>query len=224
MAETTELLAQRFDHILYTGQQPRRPHRDARRGRAPHAGHARARRQEPGHRQPPRRTSTSPPGASPGASSSTPARPASRPTTCWSSEPVHDQLVDRARRAASPTFYGDDPQASADYTRIVNEPHFHRLEKLLHSGTVAVGGQSDADTRYIAPTVLTGITRDDPVMARGDLRPDPAGHRRRLARRGHRVRERGSARATSRWRSTRSARATTRTTGCSPAPPAAAPA
>ena len=33
-----------------------------------------------------------------------------------------------------------------------------------HSGTVAIGGQTDADTRYIAPTVLTGITRDDPVM------------------------------------------------------------
>jgi aldehyde dehydrogenase (NAD+) len=29
---------------------------------------------------------------------------------------------------------------------------------------VAHGGQSDADERYIAPTVLTGITRDDPVM------------------------------------------------------------
>jgi len=28
-----------------------------------------------------------------------------------------------------------------------------------------VGGESDADTRYIAPTVLTGITKDDPVMA-----------------------------------------------------------
>jgi aldehyde dehydrogenase (NAD+) len=30
---------------------------------------------------------------------------------------------------------------------------------------VAVGGQSDVDTRYIAPTVLTGVTKDDPVMA-----------------------------------------------------------
>jgi aldehyde dehydrogenase (NAD+) len=35
---------------------------------------------------------------------------------------------------------------------------------LLHSGTVAFGGTADADTRYIAPTVLTGITRADPVM------------------------------------------------------------
>jgi hypothetical protein len=62
------------------------------------------------------------------------------------------------------SFYGADPQASPDYTRIVNDAHFHRIEKLLHNGTVAHGGTADADTRYIAPTVLTGITRDDPVM------------------------------------------------------------
>ena len=30
--------------------------------------------------------------------------------------------------------------------------------------TVAHGGITDADTRYIAPTVLTGVTADDPVM------------------------------------------------------------
>jgi acyl-CoA reductase-like NAD-dependent aldehyde dehydrogenase len=76
---------------------------------------------------------------------------------------VHDQLVEQLR-ARVREFYGDDPQRSTDFARIVNDSHFHRLEKLLHDGTVAIGGQSDADTRYIAPTVLTGITRDDQVM------------------------------------------------------------
>ena len=77
--------------------------------------------------------------------------------------PMHDEFV-AALRASITEFYGDDPQRSADYARIVNEPHFHRLEKLLHSGTVAIGGATDADTKYIAPTVLTGVTVDDPVM------------------------------------------------------------
>ncbi len=35
---------------------------------------------------------------------------------------------------------------------------------MLDSGTVAVGGTTDADTRYIAPTVLTGVSADEPVM------------------------------------------------------------
>jgi aldehyde dehydrogenase (NAD+) len=61
-------------------------------------------------------------------------------------------------------FYGADPSVTADYGRIVNEAHFHRLEKLLHCGTIAAGGDSDASQRYIAPTILTGVTRDDPPM------------------------------------------------------------
>lgn len=76
---------------------------------------------------------------------------------------VHDQLVEQLG-ARIREFYGDDPQRSADYARIVDDAHFGRLERLLHAGAVAVGGHTDAATRYIAPTVLTGITRDDPVM------------------------------------------------------------
>lgn len=77
---------------------------------------------------------------------------------------VHDEFVGALRTSVS-DFYGADPAKSADFARVVNGPHFHRLEKLLHCGTVAVGGETDADTRYIAPTVLTGVTRDDPIMA-----------------------------------------------------------
>ena len=61
-------------------------------------------------------------------------------------------------------LYGADPRASADYARIVNDAHFHRIEKLLDSGTVAVGGDADADERYIAPTILTDVEPDAPAM------------------------------------------------------------
>ena len=77
--------------------------------------------------------------------------------------PVHDEFV-RALGTSITEFYGTDPQRSPDLARIVNDAHFNRLEKLLHGGTIASGGQSDPATRYIAPTVLTGITRDDAVM------------------------------------------------------------
>ncbi|XP_069485028.1 aldehyde dehydrogenase family 3 member B1 isoform X2 [Ambystoma mexicanum] len=61
-------------------------------------------------------------------------------------------------------FYGKDPQQSPDFGRIVNDRHFQRVKALLGSGTVAIGGQSDEKTKYIAPTVLVDVTESDPVM------------------------------------------------------------
>jgi aldehyde dehydrogenase (NAD+) len=62
-------------------------------------------------------------------------------------------------------FYGPDPAQSPDYARIVNDAHFQRLEKLLGSGAPAVGGDSRASERYIAPTVLRDVGADSPVMS-----------------------------------------------------------
>jgi aldehyde dehydrogenase (NAD+) len=70
-----------------------------------------------------------------------------------------DQLVRAVRR-----FYGDDPQRSPDLARIVNEQHVDRLAKLLESGTAVIGGQVDRADRYVAPTILRGVSPDSPVM------------------------------------------------------------
>jgi len=61
-------------------------------------------------------------------------------------------------------FYGGDPQRSPDFARIVSDQHVDRLAKLLESGTAAVGGQVDRADRYIAPTILQGVSPDSPVM------------------------------------------------------------
>jgi aldehyde dehydrogenase (NAD+) len=61
-------------------------------------------------------------------------------------------------------MYGEDPQTSDSYGRIVNERHFDRLTGLMQSGDVAIGGHSNRDARFISPTVLTGVTRDSAVM------------------------------------------------------------
>ena len=61
-------------------------------------------------------------------------------------------------------FYGDDPQRSPDLARIVNEQHVDRLAKLLESGTAVVGGQVDRADRYVAPTILRDVSPDAPVM------------------------------------------------------------
>ncbi|MBV1948468.1 aldehyde dehydrogenase family protein [Streptomyces sp. BV129] len=61
-------------------------------------------------------------------------------------------------------IYGTDPAASPEYGRIINERHFDRLSGLLGSGRVAVGGGSDRADKYIAPTVLADVAPETPVM------------------------------------------------------------
>jgi acyl-CoA reductase-like NAD-dependent aldehyde dehydrogenase len=61
-------------------------------------------------------------------------------------------------------FYGADPQRSPDYGRIVNRRHWARLAGYLGSGRVAIGGQYDPEDLYIAPTLLTDVPIDAPVM------------------------------------------------------------
>ncbi len=61
-------------------------------------------------------------------------------------------------------MFGADPQQSDSYGRMINSRHFERVSRLIASGTVAIGGQTDADDKYIAPTVLTGVAPDSPAM------------------------------------------------------------
>ena len=55
-------------------------------------------------------------------------------------------------------FYGDDPQQSPDFGRIVNRHHFDRLVTLAPDCT------RDADDLYIAPTLILDPPRDSAIM------------------------------------------------------------
>jgi acyl-CoA reductase-like NAD-dependent aldehyde dehydrogenase len=61
-------------------------------------------------------------------------------------------------------FYGDDPQRSPDYGRIVSNGHFDRLVRLLESGTIFHGGRHDRSDRFIEPTILVNVSPDSPAM------------------------------------------------------------
>lgn len=78
-------------------------------------------------------------------------------------EDIHDALVDGIRREVI-AMYGEDPQQSPDYGRIVNDAHFARIAALIDDAKLAHGGRTDPADRYIEPTILTGVTHDDPVM------------------------------------------------------------
>jgi aldehyde dehydrogenase (NAD+) len=76
---------------------------------------------------------------------------------------VKDELVTHLVQAVH-DFYGDDPQQSPDYGRIINRKATDRLARLLDSGTAAAGGHADLDDLYIAPTVLVDVAWDSPIM------------------------------------------------------------
>ncbi|GAA0854362.1 aldehyde dehydrogenase family protein [Aliiglaciecola litoralis] len=51
-------------------------------------------------------------------------------------------------------FYGTDIANNPDYGRIVNERHFQRLTGYLQGQNVVFGGQQDAQTKFLAPTIV----------------------------------------------------------------------
>ena len=61
--------------------------------------------------------------------------------------------------------YGENPQLNPEYPRIVNERHFERLAALLSHGSTLLGGAYDPTDRYIAPTLLTDIDPQSPLLS-----------------------------------------------------------
>ena len=78
---------------------------------------------------------------------------------------VRDQLVDKLV-ARIGDFYGTDPKESASLGRIVNDRHVQRLQGLLDAGagTVVTGGEVDREARYVAPTITLDPSPESPVM------------------------------------------------------------
>ncbi len=76
---------------------------------------------------------------------------------------VHSELISQFKQRIL-TYYGENPQNSPDYARIINQEHFKRLVGLINSQKIVHGGEVNADDRYIAPTILDRVTVEDAVM------------------------------------------------------------
>ena len=61
-------------------------------------------------------------------------------------------------------FYGENPQLSPDYPRIINEKHFLRLTDLIRDCKVIAGGQTDRENLYMAPTLIEDVSLEDAIM------------------------------------------------------------
>jgi len=85
----------------------------------------------------------------------------------WVHEDVEDEFLGLLRREVK-RRYGDDPRTSPDFGRIVNVRHARRLAGLLEAGgydEVVIGGSVDPDDRYVAPTVVRGVKPEAGLMA-----------------------------------------------------------
>lgn len=76
---------------------------------------------------------------------------------------VETKFVDALRKSIT-DFYGANPHTSNSYGRIVSPRHFDRLVSLMTGGTVIIGGESAAADRYISPTVLGNVDLNAPIM------------------------------------------------------------
>ncbi|HCS40820.1 MAG TPA: aldehyde dehydrogenase family protein [Anaerolineaceae bacterium] len=78
-------------------------------------------------------------------------------------EAILDKLVAELTRAII-AFYGDDPQHSAEFARIINAKQFDKLVTYFKDGEVVFGGKSNREELYVAPTILKNVSADAAVM------------------------------------------------------------
>lgn len=78
-------------------------------------------------------------------------------------EEKKDELLKRIE-ASIQLFYGNDPQQSVYYGRIINEKRFDKLQSFLHQGTIVTGGQTQKNDLYIAPTILENVSLSQSIM------------------------------------------------------------
>lgn len=76
---------------------------------------------------------------------------------------VKDRFIEEMKQCIK-TFYGEDPQKSKDYGRIINERHVERLLGLIDREKVVIGGDYDIEDLYISPTIMDNVAWEDKVM------------------------------------------------------------
>ncbi len=76
---------------------------------------------------------------------------------------IKKDLIDGLKKCLK-EFYGDNPVSSPDYARIISQKHFDRLVNFLKDGEVIIGGENQSSERYIAPTVIDNVSSEDSVM------------------------------------------------------------
>ncbi|AVJ56583.1 aldehyde dehydrogenase family protein [Idiomarina sp. OT37-5b] len=78
-------------------------------------------------------------------------------------EAVKAELIEQLTSAIN-EFYGDDPQTSDDYGRIIHQAHYQRLVDSLKDQHILHGGDFSKRERYIAPTLVDNVEASHSLM------------------------------------------------------------
>ena len=78
-------------------------------------------------------------------------------------ETIRDKFIEMLGKKLL-EFYGNDPESSPDFARVINPARAEHLASLMQNGRVVTGGETDISKCYVAPTVICDVNPGDPVM------------------------------------------------------------
>ncbi len=76
---------------------------------------------------------------------------------------VYEQLLSELEKQIKLQL-GTDPLSNPSYGHMISKRHFDRVLGLIDKSKLVCGGNCNADTLHIAPTVMRDVTLDDAVM------------------------------------------------------------
>lgn len=76
---------------------------------------------------------------------------------------VKEKFVDELKTVVK-KFFSDDPSSNYNYGKIINEKQFNRLVNYLQQGKIVFGGQHNAASLYIEPTIMEDVPADSAIM------------------------------------------------------------
>lgn len=85
------------------------------------------------------------------------------PNHVWVHRSLEVELLSQLRSWIQRLF-GENWSSRENYVRIISHKHVDRLAALIDPEKVFVGGRVEREARFIQPTVLTGLTPEDPVL------------------------------------------------------------
>jgi aldehyde dehydrogenase (NAD+) len=80
---------------------------------------------------------------------------------------VHEskkEVLIKAMQNTLKQFFGEKPEESYNYGKIINEKQFDRINNYLSQGTIVYGGRTDKPKLFIEPTILINIPANASVM------------------------------------------------------------
>ena len=76
---------------------------------------------------------------------------------------VKDKFLDLISKEIQ-RFYGDDPQKSPDFARVISSQSVRRLSGLIKNSEIVTGGITDEVTKYVSPTIIKDVKPEDSIM------------------------------------------------------------